>query len=119
MTTCDPVAIAEDWLDAYRACCVRQMVDLYSPDAVVDCACGSDRAIYGEEGIAAYWQRRFTESPVFDLVELQADGGAVLVTYRTSSGIVGRWPDHLLRLRACLIGLRVTDEPKRIADVCK
>ena len=88
MTPCDPVAIAEDWLDAYRAGCVRQMVDLYSPDAVIDCACGSSTAIFGEEGIAAYWQRRFIESPAFDLVELQADGGAVVVTYRTSGGVV-------------------------------
>ena len=88
MTPCDPVAIAEDWLDAYRAGRVRQMVDLYSPDAVIDCACGSDRAIYGEEDIAAYWQHRFIESPAFDLVELQVDGEAVVVTYRTSSGIV-------------------------------
>jgi ketosteroid isomerase-like protein len=54
MTPCDPVAIAEDWLDAYRAGRVRQMVDLYSPDAVIDCACGSNRVIYGEEDIAAY-----------------------------------------------------------------
>jgi ketosteroid isomerase-like protein len=88
MTPCDPVAIAEDWLDAYRAGGVRQMVDLYSPDAVIDCACGSSRVIYGEEDIAAYWQHRFIEGPAFDLVELQVDGEAVLVTYRTSSGIV-------------------------------
>lgn len=89
MTPCDPIAIAVDWLDAYRAARINQMVGMYSPDAVIDCSCGgSDKAVYGEEGIAGYWQRRFTESPVFELVDLQVNGEAVLVIYRTNGGIV-------------------------------
>ena len=36
----------------------------------------------------SYWQRRFIESPVVELVDLQVDGAAVVVTYLTSSGTV-------------------------------
>ena len=88
MTPADPMAVAVDWLDAYRAARINQIMGMYSPDAVIDCACGGNKTIHGEEGIAAYWQRRFVESPALDLVDLQVDDGAVAVTYRTSSGIV-------------------------------
>lgn len=81
------MAVAIDWLDAYRSGEISQMVELYSPDAVIDCACGGNKVIYGG-GIATYWQRRFSERPALDLVDLQIDCGAVVVTYRTRSGIV-------------------------------
>ena len=61
---------------------------MYSPGAVIECACGGGKAIYGEQAIAAYWRKRFIERPALDLEELQLDGGAVAVSYRTSSGIV-------------------------------
>ena len=41
-----------------------------------------------QEGIAAYWRHRFIEMPALELEDLQVDGGAVVVSYRTSSGIV-------------------------------
>ena len=88
MTPCDPMAVAVDWLDAYRAAKIDQMIALYSPGAVIDCACGGNKTIYSDEGIAAYWRRHFLESPAFELVDLQADGEAVMMTYRTSSGLV-------------------------------
>jgi hypothetical protein len=37
---------------------------------------------------AAYWRRRFKESPALELIDLRVDGGAVVVTYRTNTGIV-------------------------------
>ena len=49
MTPCDPMAVAVDWLDAYRAARINQMVGMYSPDAVIDCACGGNKVISGEE----------------------------------------------------------------------
>jgi hypothetical protein len=63
MTPCDPMAVAVDWLDAYRAARINQMVGMYSPDAVIDCACGCRKIIHGQEGIAAYWRHRFIETP--------------------------------------------------------
>jgi ketosteroid isomerase-like protein len=88
MKPVDPMAVAVDWLDAYRAAKIDQMIALYSPGAVIDCACGGNKTIYSDEGIAAYWRRRFNESPALELVDLQVDGEAVLMTYRTSSGLV-------------------------------
>lgn len=88
MTPCDPTAVAVDWLDAYRAARIHQMVRMHSPDAVIDCACGDSKVIYGEEDIAAYWKHRLTESPALELVDLQVAGEDVLVTYRTRSGMI-------------------------------
>ena len=88
MKAYDPMAVAVDWLNAYRAARLDQMVGMYSPDAVIDCACGGDLAIYREDGIASFWQRRFIESPAPELVDLQIGGGEVVVTYLTSSGTV-------------------------------
>ena len=88
MTPCDRMAVAVDWLDAYCAARIDQMVTMFSPDAVIDCACGDNKAICGEEGIEAYWRRRFSESPVRELVDLQVGGEDVVVTYRTSSGMI-------------------------------
>lgn len=88
MTHADPMVVARDWLDAYRAAQIDQMVALYSPDAVIDCACGGNKIACGIEDIAAYWQRRFVESPALELVDLEVDGEAVVITYRTSRGTV-------------------------------
>ena len=57
MTPCDPMAVAVDWLDAYRAARINQIVGMYSADAVIECACGGHKMIYGREGIAAYWRQ--------------------------------------------------------------
>ena len=85
---CDPMAVAVDWLDAYRDASPEQIVNMYSPEGVIECACGGRKIIQGSEGIAAYWTHRVKTSPVLDLEELAMDGGAVLVSYRISSGIV-------------------------------
>ena len=86
MIACDPMAVAVDWLDAYRAERLDQIVGMFSPDAVIDCACGSSRAVCGPQGIAAYWRQRFVDTPAVELIDLQAEGEAVVVTYRTGSG---------------------------------
>jgi len=54
LTPCDPMAVAVDWLDAYRAASIAQIVGMYSPDAMIECACGGSKIIHGQEGIAAY-----------------------------------------------------------------
>jgi len=78
MTPCDPMAVAVDWLDAYRAARINQIVGMYCPDAVIECACGGRKVIHGHEDIAAYWQNRFIELPALELEDLQVDGDAVL-----------------------------------------
>jgi hypothetical protein len=86
MIACDPMAVAVDWMDAYRAGRLDQIVGMFSPDAVIDCACGGSSAASGQQGIAAYWRQRFIDTPAVELIDLQVDGEAVVVTYRTSSG---------------------------------
>ena len=88
MTPFDPMAVAVDWLDAYRAARINQIVGMHDPDAVIECACGGRKFIHGQESIAAYWRQRFIETPALELEDLHVDGGAVVISYRTSSGIV-------------------------------
>ena len=82
------MAVAVDWLDAYRAARINQIVGMHDPDGVIECACGGRKFIQGREGIAAYWRHRFIDMPALELEDLQVDGGAVVISYRTSSGIV-------------------------------
>jgi len=67
MTPCDPMAVAVDWLDAYRAARINQIIGMHSPDAVVECACGGRKIIHGQEGIAAYGRHRFITMPALEL----------------------------------------------------
>ena len=64
------MAVAVDWLNAYRAARINQIVGMYSPDAVIECACGGHMVIYGQEAIAAYWRHRFSEMPALELEDL-------------------------------------------------
>ena len=88
MTPCDPMAVAVDWLDAYRARRISQMVGMHSPSAVIECCCGDRKIIHGQEGIAAYWRHRFIEMPALELENLQVDGDVVVISYRTDRGTV-------------------------------
>jgi hypothetical protein len=45
------MAVAVDWLDAYRAARINQIVGMHSPDAVIECACGGRKVIHGQGGI--------------------------------------------------------------------
>ena len=76
MIACDPTTVVIDWLDAYRAGRINQIVRMHSADAVIDCACEGCNIIQGQEGIAAYWRRRFRASPALELIDLQVDGGS-------------------------------------------
>jgi len=88
MTRCDPMAVAIDWLDAYRTRRVDEIVAMHSADAVIDCACERGGAIQGKEGIAAYWQRRIGEDPSLELLDFDTAGREVVIVYRTNNGIV-------------------------------
>jgi hypothetical protein len=88
MVRCDPKNVAVDWLDAYEAASLNQIVAMHSPDAVIECACGSPKKIRGRKDIADYWRHRFIESPAIGLEVLRVEGGAAAVSYRTSKGIV-------------------------------
>jgi hypothetical protein len=87
MSTFDPMAIAIDWLDAYRegSCSI---VDLYASDAAVECCCGGMKVIYGRGAITEYWIQRFAEKPAGELQGLQMYGEAVVIAYGAGDGLV-------------------------------
>ena len=88
MSSFDPMAAAIDWLDAYRAATLDPILDLYADGATLQCGCGGQKVIVGKAAIAEYWRQRFVEKPALDLEDLQPDGEAVVVSYRTPGGIV-------------------------------
>ena len=87
MSSFDPMAAAIDWLDAYRAADLS-IVDLYSPDAVLECGCNGDTTVTGRVALTEYWRQRFAEKPAGGLERLQISGGMILVSYAVPDGIV-------------------------------
>ena len=87
MSTFDPIAIAIDWLDAYREGAIS-IVDLYASDSAVECCCGGMKVVYGREAITKYWIQRFAENPAGELQELQIYGDQIFISYRTPNGLV-------------------------------
>ncbi|MHC4043484.1 hypothetical protein [Bradyrhizobium sp. 23AC] len=49
------MAIAIDWLDAYRAGDIEAILGMYAEGAVVRCGCGGVKTITGNEALRAYW----------------------------------------------------------------
>ena len=84
MSSFDPMAAAIDWLDAYRAANLDQLVDLYAQDAALEC--GSTTVI-GREAISAYWRNRFERKPAGELDDLLEAGDLVVVSYKVPSGL--------------------------------
>jgi hypothetical protein len=88
MRAVDPMAVAVDWLDAYRSGRINQIVSMHSPNAVIECACEGRKIIYGFEGITAYWRHRLLQTPALGVEDMRMDGATVAVAYRVRSGIV-------------------------------
>ena len=87
MTSFDPMAVAIDWLDAYRAGDLF-IVDLYAEDASLRCDCGGEKELRGAGAITAYWQQRLVEEPAGELIDLQWEGSNVALDFRVPGGIV-------------------------------
>lgn len=52
MNPCDPMAVAVDWLDASRDASPEQIPATYSPDGVIECACGGDKIIQAAKALS-------------------------------------------------------------------
>jgi hypothetical protein len=88
MEPIDPMAIAIDWLDAYRAQALEQLIGLYDDHATHMCGCDGQKFIVGKQALRAYWIERFRTHPAFALDDLQPDGDAVSLSYLTRDGVV-------------------------------
>ena len=87
MNTFDPMAIAIDWLDAYREASLS-ITDLYASGATLECSCNGTCVASGKAAIAEYWLRRFAEKPAGALEELQSIEKGIQVSYRVPNGLV-------------------------------
>jgi hypothetical protein len=87
MSSFDPMAAAVDWFDAYRAATLS-IVDLYAPDAVLECGCNGQATVIGRSALIEYWRQRFDEKPAGELQGLQMAGDMTLVSYEVPGGIV-------------------------------
>jgi hypothetical protein len=86
MSSFDPLAVAIDWLDAYRAKALS-IVELYADSAALECACSGAKELYGRAAISEYWRQRFIEKPAGELTDIRPDGDSVVVSYRVPDGV--------------------------------
>jgi ketosteroid isomerase-like protein len=84
----DAMAVAVDWLDAYRATKLDAILDLYDDDASLECGCGGPKTLTGKAALKQYWIQRFAERVALELEDIQPAEDGVAVSYQTSRGLV-------------------------------
>jgi len=84
----DAMAVAVDWLDAYRASKLDAILNLYDDEAYIECGCGGQKVLAGKLALKEYWRRRFAERVVLELEDIQPVGDTVVLAYRTGEGPV-------------------------------
>jgi ketosteroid isomerase-like protein len=84
----DPMAVAIDWLDAYRAGDIEAILDLYAQDVVVRCGCCGIQTITGREALRAYWVDRLRKYPASTLDDLNPSDEGTVISYVTGTGVV-------------------------------
>jgi hypothetical protein len=86
----DALAVAVDWLDAYRAAKLDVMLDLYDDDASVECGCGGQTVLVGKAALKQYWLKCFSENAEIplELDDIQPTGDGVALAYHSNAGLV-------------------------------
>lgn len=84
----DPMAVAVDWLDAYRAGDLETIMELHAEDAVVHCGCSGAQTITGREALRAYWVDRLRKYPAGSLDDLNPSDRGTAISYVTNSGVM-------------------------------
>ncbi|MDH2346830.1 nuclear transport factor 2 family protein [Bradyrhizobium sp. SSUT18] len=85
----DPMAVAIDWLDAYRAGDIEAILDMFAEDAVVHCGCcGNGITIASREALRAYWVDRLREHPAGALDDLNPSDDGTIISYVTRTGVM-------------------------------
>jgi hypothetical protein len=84
----DQVAIVVDWLDACRQHELGPLLDLYAPDASLECDCDGGNTYAGLAALEAYWRPRLKAfAPnAFGLQEIAPDAGGVVLDYLNFEG---------------------------------
>lgn len=84
----DAMAIAVDWLDAYRSAKLDAILNLYDDAASLECSCDGQTSVVGKAALEQFWIQRLATIPALDLEDLQPEGDDVAVTFYTSQGLV-------------------------------
>lgn len=84
----DALAIAMDWLDAYSGVSIDRLLSMFSPDAVIECACGDYNRVSGSDRIFDYLLHQTVQYPSIGLHDIRMDGDIVALTFRTTSGLI-------------------------------
>lgn len=84
----DQIALVVDWLDACRKRDLAALMDLYAPDATLECACGGSAIHKGRTQLESYWQPRLAAlSPAaFALEEIAPTPDGVVLDYLSYEG---------------------------------
>ena len=84
----DQIAIVVDWLDACRARDLEALLDLYAPDASLECQCDARKIHRGRTELAAYWRPRLDDfaPTAFGLDDITPAPGGVVLDYSSFEG---------------------------------
>lgn len=88
MSAFDPMALAIDWLDAYRANDLDLLVSLYDEAGQLECGCGGQSIVVGKVALSEYWKQRFHEKPAHELEDMQVVSDGIKLAYRTGDGVI-------------------------------
>jgi hypothetical protein len=77
----DQIAVVVDWLDACRTRNLNALLDLYAPDASLECECDGLKFLQGRAGLESYWRSRLDHfSPdAFGVNEILLVGNGVVL----------------------------------------
>ena len=84
----DPLALAVDWLDAYRAGDIETILELHADNAVVHCGCGGIQTITGRDALRAYWIEHLRKYPAGTLDDLNPSERGTVISYVTDTGVM-------------------------------
>jgi ketosteroid isomerase-like protein len=84
----DAMAVAVDWLDAYRAAKVDALLDLYDDEASIECACDGQKIIVGRAALRQYWIERLAQQTAIELDDIVPTRDGVALAYHSSEGLV-------------------------------
>ena len=84
----DPIAVVVDWLDACRRRDLEGLLDLYAPEASLECQCDGAMVSEGRARLASYWGPRLDgfASNAFGLEEIQPVPDGVQLDYVSHAG---------------------------------
>lgn len=85
----DQIAVVVDWLDACRRRDLDALLELYSPEASLECRCGGATVSEGRASLAAYWRPRLDglAPNAFGLEEIEPTSDGVQLDYVNHEGV--------------------------------